>query len=174
MALYSTNSTVLDDGMFHGWMSPPQIRGTSDILYTCLTTIVLCVYTDVHLNIPAPSEKPKWQSLRQAKWTFIAIIAPEIVLFSAWTQYRQASNLVKALNDLSPTRQRSRHSQLGAPPIASRSTRKFDLKYGFYAVMGGFRVNVEGFSDTMTRFITQCDHQACQSGRSLLHRSMNN
>jgi hypothetical protein len=131
-------------------MSPPQTRGTSDILYTCLTTIVLCVYTAVHLNIPAPGEKPRWQALRQAKWTFIGIIAPEIVLFTAWNQYCQASNLVRELNAMSSTEQQSGHSQPGALPAASQSTDKLDLKYGFYAVMGGFRVNVEGFSDTMT------------------------
>lgn len=77
------NSTASDDEIFHGWMPPPQTRGTSDIFYTCLTTIVLCVYTWVHLNIPAPGEKPRLGYIRQAKWIVTGIFAPEIVLFGA-------------------------------------------------------------------------------------------
>ena len=80
-------------------MSPPSSRGTIDILLSCTITLSLCVYTAIHLNIPAPGE-PKWYStLRKAKWTIIGIFAPEIALFTAWDQFWEARKLSQDLTD---------------------------------------------------------------------------
>lgn len=41
--------------LVHGWHSPDCGRGTSDILWSCLATILLCVWTVIHLPIPCCS-----------------------------------------------------------------------------------------------------------------------
>ena len=39
-------------GFISGWVSTDCGRGTSDILWSCLSTIFLCVFTAIHLSIP--------------------------------------------------------------------------------------------------------------------------
>ena len=41
-----------NDDLIHGWVSTDCGRGTSDILWSCLATIVLCVWTAMHLPVP--------------------------------------------------------------------------------------------------------------------------
>lgn len=36
-----------------GWVTSPNQRGTADIIWTCLLTILACSWTILHLNIPA-------------------------------------------------------------------------------------------------------------------------
>jgi hypothetical protein len=61
-----------------GWRSEPRHRGSYNILSTCLFTIALCVWTALHLNIPA-YRKAKWQWYRKLKWLIVGLFAPEMV-----------------------------------------------------------------------------------------------
>ncbi|KAK3345005.1 hypothetical protein B0H65DRAFT_573650, partial [Neurospora tetraspora] len=38
------------------WVTEPDIRGTFSILSTCIVTLVLCVWTAIHLNVPGHKE----------------------------------------------------------------------------------------------------------------------
>ena len=40
------------DDLIHGWVSTDCGRGTSDILWSCLATMFLCVWTAMHLPVP--------------------------------------------------------------------------------------------------------------------------
>ena len=154
-----------NDTVVRAWVSPPNTRGTSDILYTCIVTIVLCVYTAVHLNIPPPGERFYWQWLRRAKWTAFGIFAPEIVLFTALQQFQEARGLAAFLN----REEEKQHSDTRPPQrsplylsmldwcsdmyitlfpdstgaISKKKSGSFDLRYGFFVQMGGLRANVE-------------------------------
>ena len=44
-----------NEDLVHGWVSTNCGRGTSDILWSCLATILLCVWTVLHLPIPCCS-----------------------------------------------------------------------------------------------------------------------
>ena len=84
------------------WHSEPSTRGTWSLLFGCITTLFLCVYTAVHLNVPAPGTTLKQQNLQVAKWVCIGIIAPEVVVYSAVTQWMAARDLsrrVKVVQD---------------------------------------------------------------------------
>jgi len=66
------------------WHPEPTFRGTFSILSSCLITMALCVWTAVHLNIPAHREKAAIgfitpQFIRKIKWLFIGLLAPEFV-----------------------------------------------------------------------------------------------
>lgn len=72
------------------WKDAPDYRGSITILWSCLTTLILCVWTAVHLNLPAEDVSPKrrkwdprgWithQQWRRLGWLLIGLFAPEIV-----------------------------------------------------------------------------------------------
>jgi hypothetical protein len=76
--------------------------------------------------------------LQKTKWVLTALIAPEIVLYCASYQFIEARRLVRVLNDL------EKEKENGGIPKHT-----FDLKYGFFVVMGGFEVSVsEIYDDT--------------------------
>jgi hypothetical protein len=163
-----SNVTVLNEEPAPPWMPSPGTRGTADIIYSCVFTISLCVYTALHLNIPFEGEKRRWQYLRKAKWTFISILAPELVLYSAFDQFWTARGLYRSLcnewdKNCKP-KQVSMSSITSNPDIFFRNTERcgqeegpcgtlntkrpdFSLTYGFYAVMGGFAMDVSDLHD---------------------------
>ena len=92
------NRTTLHTEFSPPWVSSSKTRGTSDILWSCLITLTACVYTALHLNIPPANEGKIGFYLRKLKWIAIALFAPEIVLYSALTQFLEARKLVEELN----------------------------------------------------------------------------
>jgi hypothetical protein len=61
------NKTALNTETVTAWVSSADRRGTGDILYSCTFTILLCIFTVLHLNIPAYGEKPWKQYLRKVR-----------------------------------------------------------------------------------------------------------
>jgi hypothetical protein len=71
-----------------------------------LITINLCVWTAVHLNIPAKIDKK--QTLRKrlwsnyycvrTRWVLLGLLAPELVVYTAWMQWESARVFVKKVN----------------------------------------------------------------------------
>ena len=90
------------------WEQEPNGRGTWGVLSTCTITMVLCVYTALHLNLPPPNPLPEgtstWtrlsqsRSCRQVRWMLMALLAPELVVFTAWTQRKAAIELTEAMS----------------------------------------------------------------------------
>jgi hypothetical protein len=91
------NVTAMDLERAPAWVSGPRTRGSFEIIYSCTFTLALCVYTAVHLNVP-PSDSKFSHILRKTKWALIALIAPELVLYTAWHQWYQAREFCKAFN----------------------------------------------------------------------------
>ncbi|KIW97414.1 uncharacterized protein Z519_02807 [Cladophialophora bantiana CBS 173.52] len=159
MSIPFKNATALNSDITAGWMPGAQTRGTASILYSCIITISLCVYTALHLNVPPPGEKQRWHILRQAKWIVVGVFAPEMVLYSAWIQYREAKGLILDLAEESrrteavraaylPSSQKDQ-PQTSQTCVVTENQADFDITYGFYAVMGGFRVDVTDISEDM-------------------------
>lgn len=90
------NSTALRNTMAASWVDSPTIRGSMDILWTCIVTLVACVYTALHLNIPA-KKGPYAGFIDKLRWVFVAIVAPETVLVLAANQFFEARGLKGAL-----------------------------------------------------------------------------
>ncbi|UPK89719.1 hypothetical protein LCI18_000654 [Fusarium solani-melongenae] len=108
------------------WVDSPNARGTLDILQSCVLTLVACIYTALHLDVPL---KTAWHEvfLYKLKWVLITLFAPEISVYMAADQLQQAWSLKKRLLSLVP--------EVQAPEIS--------LKYAFFIIMGGVRVNVD-------------------------------
>jgi hypothetical protein len=82
------------------WMADPQTRGTLSLLISCVITLLLCIWTSLHLNIPEPDESPASRLTRKLKWMAMALLAPELVVYAAWRQWIGARALCKEINDI--------------------------------------------------------------------------
>jgi hypothetical protein len=78
------------------WHPEPRGRGTFNILSSCLTTMLLCVWTAVHLNIPDRDGGKRQKFLRKPGWLLMALLAPGIVAWNAWEQRKVARELTDA------------------------------------------------------------------------------
>lgn len=78
------------------WVDSPEIRGTSAILWSCILTLIACVYTALHLNIP-----PKggfWRILAiKIRWVITALLVPEIMIYMSIMQFLRARRLRRDL-----------------------------------------------------------------------------
>ncbi|KAN0076528.1 hypothetical protein V8E54_006670 [Elaphomyces granulatus] len=82
------NRTIPDEsGRVHGWISEPSGRGTAGLLYTCLITIFLCVWSAMHIPIPARNYSRTRSFFYKVKLAVFAIIAPEYVFLNAIDEY---------------------------------------------------------------------------------------
>jgi hypothetical protein len=153
----------------------PSGRGTVDILLSSITTLILCVYTSIHLNITPQKRhfgiRRVW--VYKFYWVLIAIVAPEFVLYSAYQQWQNARALCKQLEELdgapeegpqndpvaaatgrtagrppgAATESDSRHSRLDLGRI--RKWSDINMVSAFYIVMGGFAYEVHDMSDDL-------------------------
>lgn len=90
------------DTIAPAWIDSPNIRGTLDILQSCILALIACIYTALHLDVPV---KTAWHYifLYKLKWVAITLFAPEIALYMAADRLRQAWNLRSKLRSLQNT-----------------------------------------------------------------------
>jgi hypothetical protein len=77
------NATMSDESQYHSWKPELLVRGTFSILSSSLLTMILCIWTAVHLNIPE-HDKANAQIWRKLRWMTIALFAPEWVNHASW------------------------------------------------------------------------------------------
>jgi hypothetical protein len=94
------NLTILDSEVSPAWVPSPPGRCTWDILHGCVLTLVLCVWTSIHTNIPASKEPLRDSLFRKARWVIVALLAPEVVVFTAFQQWLTAKALLGELRRL--------------------------------------------------------------------------
>jgi len=100
-----THSAALpSDKPYISWQSEPRGRGTWGILNSCVITLIFCVYTSVHLNVPPYRATKAHKYATKALWTLAGILAPELVLYTAYKQYAAARELNTEMNKLSRVR----------------------------------------------------------------------
>lgn len=85
------------------WRHEPNVRGSFSIMSSCIITLVLCIWTSVHPNIRVQSNIASSRSIfdilshsrRRSKsfWVIIALLAPEWIVYLAWSQRRSAAYL---------------------------------------------------------------------------------
>ena len=64
------------------WKPSNETRVTFDILCTCIVTMLLCVWTAVHLSVAPPKSMLKL-ILRKSGWLVLALLTPEMVVYTA-------------------------------------------------------------------------------------------
>ena len=114
------------------FVTSPDSRGTLDILWSSLFTIVACTWTVQHLNIPEQrnGRDPGWvgglkwklkRFLTSAKWMLITMIAPEVVIGMACYDFISAKESLRKLQK-----------------FALEDNVPWTLSHSYYANMGGF------------------------------------
>ncbi|QKX63095.1 uncharacterized protein TRUGW13939_10263 [Talaromyces rugulosus] len=73
-----------------GWQGNSDRRGTLEILFSCLVTILACTWSVQHLNLPARKDTWLQRGLRKIWWTLITILFPELLLALGWAEFRAA------------------------------------------------------------------------------------
>ena len=112
------SNTTNDDSRFQGWTPSPNGRGTTDILWACGSTIALCSWTVLCLNLPAPNEG-YWRRFRRKLYlTGLALVGPEFHLLLALGQWESARKSVADFHGLN-------HSD-------------WTMTHAFFADAGGF------------------------------------
>lgn len=136
-SVFNTNCTLPSQVV--NYVSSPNTRGTIDIAWSCIATIVVCVYTVLHLNLPRRPEHVSHERSRTLVWennifmpalmVLIGIFVPEWIFTVALMEYWDASYQLKSLK----TSPRFR----GDSERARRLRESWKLSHMFFANMGG-------------------------------------
>ena len=51
----------------------------------------------MHLNLPPEDEPERKEWVRQAKWSLMGVVAPELVVLAAWRQWTSAMTLQESV-----------------------------------------------------------------------------
>ncbi|CZR32441.1 uncharacterized protein FPRO_02011 [Fusarium proliferatum ET1] len=145
--LKAHNDTALRTIRAPSFVGSPEIRGTMTILWSCVITLIACLYTALHLNVPGDTKAlPMFRE--KFKWVVIGLVAPEVVLYLASSQFLDARRLSKELTLL----WRQQHQSETDSTLLGESEEQngikvpcFDIKYGFFVIMGGLEVDVSKF-----------------------------
>ena len=80
--------------------SEPSNRGSFRLLVSCITTLVLCVYTAVHLNVPKQGTTKFQLYAGKAGIVILGILAREITVYMACIQWNSARILTARIKRL--------------------------------------------------------------------------
>ena len=81
------NSTASPTASWHPSPSG-DTRGTWDIITLCASTLAICVWNAVHMDIPLHDSK--WNFVDRLGWLVVGIIAPDVLLYTACSQFHWA------------------------------------------------------------------------------------
>ena len=90
-----SGGTTANNLVLPTYVSPPNQRTVSGILWNCFVTISLCTWTSVHPNIPGPGEKEWKVTYRRIELMLWALLAPELILLWSLGQHTGALELRK-------------------------------------------------------------------------------
>lgn len=85
--------TDLETSDYVGFTSDPNGRGTPSLLLSCLLTLVLCVWSALHLNVPRQCEGNFSTVLTYLRWITTGVWQPGLAVFTAWRQWCSARAL---------------------------------------------------------------------------------
>ncbi|TGO40540.1 hypothetical protein BHYA_0035g00140 [Botrytis hyacinthi] len=104
-----------------GWVSSPNTRGTINIIWSSLSTVWLCTWTALCLNIPEQQNSRGWRMiLYKFRWQMFAVFFPEVLVALAAEQWISAKQSVRTFSELG-------HNG-------------WTIRHGFFADMGGIIV----------------------------------
>ncbi|MCJ1384098.1 hypothetical protein MMC17_007214 [Xylographa soralifera] len=128
MSTFALNCSIPPDVV--NYVSSANARGTLDIVWSCLSVLVLCTWTVQHLNVPPQirphTEAQKWR-LRlhwffwKLKWMVLTVIAPECLLGKALIDMLSASHSCDVMR-----------------AFAEKDKIEWTITHAYFANIGGF------------------------------------
>ena len=83
-----------------GWVSEPITRGTSSLLYTCISTTIICTWSALHLNVPREGLSAGRVLFYKIVGFMLAIIAPEYFVAVAVREWLDVHRLGKIMGEI--------------------------------------------------------------------------
>ncbi|KAK0636684.1 hypothetical protein B0T17DRAFT_482684 [Bombardia bombarda] len=117
-ALNATGEGNEGEQTVYAWVQEPNSRGTMSIVWNSLTTVFLCTWTVLCLNLPAEDESFSNRFWRKFRWMVLALSGPEFLLCFAIGQHAAAKRSVALFQNLGSI--------------------TWTMEHGFFADMGGF------------------------------------
>jgi hypothetical protein len=93
-----TESSMNSTTNHTGWHNGPAERGTMNLIWSCLTTVIACTWTILHLNVPGPLDGTWTKFWRKVKWMAITVIFPEFIFAKAVCELQMAVDDLRALS----------------------------------------------------------------------------
>jgi hypothetical protein len=81
-----------------GWNPEPQGRGTIGLLWSCLATIFICVWSALHLNLPAESDSTWGRTKRQVGYVVLGLFATEWLSYIALDDFEATRKMKSQVN----------------------------------------------------------------------------
>lgn len=97
VSLLLAQTTTSADPELSGWFSAPNERGTWDLIISCLLTLVVCVWSALHLNVPTEDSRLRNRNVKRLRWILLGIFAPELVVSTAFAQFLTAKWLCREI-----------------------------------------------------------------------------
>ncbi|OAP64974.1 hypothetical protein AYL99_00946 [Fonsecaea erecta] len=115
--------------LVHGWVGSPNIRGTADIVKSCVVTLGLCSWSVLCLNVPDPTDTVRRCGFLRVKlwWTMVALVFPEVVTGVAGEQWRAATQCKE--------------------DFVAMGFADWSMRMAFFANMGGFMLKAPDFPE---------------------------
>ncbi|KZT04741.1 uncharacterized protein LAESUDRAFT_282252 [Laetiporus sulphureus 93-53] len=111
-------------------------RTTYDIIYSCLTTVIACVWSAIHPDIMYPVGASWRAGLRRVGFMLAALIIPELYVLQALRQMKAAGQIADKYKDHGWTR-----------------------THGFFLLMGGFAQQCKDSTKSLTRLDPEKFHE---------------
>ncbi|KAE8449594.1 hypothetical protein EG329_007924 [Mollisiaceae sp. DMI_Dod_QoI] len=128
------------------WVSGPSTRGTFGLVFSCVITLFLCVWTTVHVNIDPPANGKSWipkRAIKKFGWACATLIFPEGAMAIAHYERMTAWRLLKEMKKLYDNNQKfSFCDKIGISRGEEKITNStWNISLAYYVVMGGFVVD---------------------------------
>lgn len=75
------------------------MRGSWGILLPCISTLLVCSWSVMHLNLPAKSSTNTEKLIPYLYWCVIGIFGPELAIWAAWRQLLSARALKREIEE---------------------------------------------------------------------------
>ncbi|GAB0132720.1 hypothetical protein EsDP_00001148 [Epichloe bromicola] len=134
-----------------GYVKDPNGRGTISLVLSCLLTLVLCVWSALHLNVPERNRKGITTIWINFRWILAGIYSPEMVVFAAWRQWCSARMLNGHVQSLLEEQGAGRHDSnaTGSVKGPQQCTVTWSMTHSFFACSGGFAVELQTLSGVL-------------------------
>jgi hypothetical protein len=157
-----------------GWFED-DTRGSLGIIWSCLFTHFLCIWTAVHANLDSPRPDGLWQRFKYSvrpvfgrnliarltthtpssklEWCVRLLFVPELALSEACLELDTACQLKRLANTTPPHGESPVHSDC-CPTQNKRAgvTQKWDMEHAFMVILGGLKFHIKGED---SKFVTQ-------------------
>lgn len=137
-----TSNTTTASSEPVGYVQDPNGRGTPSLLISCVLTLILCVWSALHLNVPSRNHSAVGDAWLNTRWIITGIYAPELVVFAAWRQWCSAKLLQKLVTDTLDNT--SPKPSDNSDTSASSKPYEWTMTHSFFACTGGFAFELEG------------------------------